>query len=339
MTMLGKNITAYNDPLVKISEKDLFSMVKDSPEELKNKIHQLRNIATIDPKKYRQLKTMLPYVTCGHFNPAIRKTENFSSISHFIIDIDHLKEKELSVENLRFDFMLDNRVVMAFVSPSGNGLKLLFRLKEKCHDYAQFSIFYKLFAQHFSQQYQLFQVVDNKTSDVTRACFLSYDPDCSFNQKAEAVDMNSYINFSSTIEVKEVEQSLLKYEKEVMQVAKELIPKAEEINEISPEILHHIRQKLNPNIRTKKEKIIYVPEQLEEIITKLSRKLNQFDIEVKAIENINYGKKFVVSLSQYWAEINVFYGKKGFSVVKTPKRGSNPELADIVNRIFCEELY
>lgn len=38
------------------------------------------------------------------------------------------------------------------------------------------------------------------------------------------------------------------------------------------------------------------------------------------------------------AEINVFYGKRGFSVVKTPKRGSNDGLADISNRVLCELL-
>ena len=56
------------------------------------------------------------------------------------------------------------------------------------------------------------------------------------------------------------------------------------------------------------------------------------------VNNINYGKKMVFVINNIWAEINIFYGKKGFSVVKTPKHGSNSELADIVQKILCELL-
>jgi len=334
MTMIGKNITAFNDSLLKISENDLFEQISNSSIDLKNRIDQLRNIAIIDVKKYRQMKTLLPYITCGTFNPAIRKTENFASISSFIIDIDHLSEKEMTVDTIKFNLGLDNNILMAFTSPSGNGLKVMFRLNEKCYDHAQFSIFYKLFLKNFSNQYGLNQVVDHKTSDVTRACFLSHDPHCYYNPDAEPVNMKSYVNFSSTLEVREIQEQLSLYEKEINQV--QTHEQAE--NELSPDVLHLIKQKLNPKIRTQKQKLIYVPEELDKIMTKLTSKLNSYDIEVKTIEDINYGKKFVLMLQSHWAEVNVFWGKKGFSVVKTPKRGSNEELADIGFKLLCEEL-
>jgi len=333
--MLGKNITAMNDPLVKIDINDLFDMISKSPEDLKSKINQLRNIATLDPKKYRQMKTILPYITSGMFNPGIRKTENFTSISSFIIDIDHLREKEIGIETLKFNFMMDNRVLMAYTSPSNNGLKVIFRLQEKCYDHAKFTIFYKLFCKNFSQQYGLNQVLDSKTCDVTRACFLSYDPDCYFNPSADSIDISNFVDFSSTIEVHEIQEKLKQYEKEQSSFQPETTVIQ---NEISPEILYQIRQKLNPNIKTKKEKLIYVPEELDKTIDKLTNKLTHFNIEVRAVENINYGKKLIVWLDTFWAEVNVFYGKKGFSIVKTPKNGSNMELADITFHLLCEEL-
>jgi hypothetical protein len=39
-----------------------------------------------------------------------------------------------------------------------------------------------------------------------------------------------------------------------------------------------------------------------------------------------------------WAEINVFYGKKGWSVVKTTKSGSHPDLAELGARAIEEIL-
>lgn len=333
--MLGKNITAFNDTLFKISEQELYDFIRNSSDELINTILRLRDIAQLDQKKYKQLKTMLPYFTCANFNPPIRKTENFTSINCFILDIDHLNEKELTPESLKFNLSWDNHVVMAFTSPSGNGLKILFRLKEKCFDPAQFRIFYKLFLKNFSEQYHLNQVIDPKTCDVTRACFLSHDPDCFYNPKAEPLDINAFINFSNTLEVREIQAQLTEFEKKSRQMQPDENPVH---RELSPEVLIHIRQKLNPNIRTKRKKFIFIPEELNRVVDRLTQKLNSYQIEVKAIEDINYGKKFVLSLQNFWAELNVFYGKKGFSVVKTPKRGSNEELADIGFKLLCEEL-
>ncbi len=333
MLQTGRNITQAGDQLQKINVQQVFQYIKNPPQEMQAKINQLRMVLSLDVNRYRQLKTTLPYFTCGIFHPPYRKTENFGYIEHFILDYDHLAESDITLDVLRIKLMADERVEMLFTSPSGNGLKVMFRLQDKCYDRAQFSMFYKVFAHAFSTGYGINKVVDNRTSDVTRACFLSADPEAYFNPGATGISISAYIDFGRPDQVNEARDLLKKLETEKGQETAETAEK-----EISPDILQQIKQKLNPNIRTAREKIIYVPGELETIIDKVKQRMSDFDITVKNIENIHYGKKFVFSVNEIWAEANVFYGKNGFSVVKTPKRGSNAELADIVFRILCELL-
>ncbi|HPT40464.1 MAG TPA: CRISPR-associated primase-polymerase type B [Candidatus Paceibacterota bacterium] len=331
MIQIGRNITSPNDPLVKGDLNNLYQIITNPDDILITAINRLRTIQTIDQQKYRQLKTMLPYFVCGFFNPAYRRTENFAHISHFVIDIDHVREKELEVAALKQKICTDQRVAMAFISPSNNGIKLLFNLTAPCYDHGQFSVFYKIFAYAFSKQYGLDQVVDKRTSDVTRACFLSIDYKAYYNPDAEMIAMETFVNFENQVETKDA----LKLINEEEFVQPDLKEKA---GPVESEVLEEIRRRLNPNIRVKPPKIIFVPETLNEIMDQVARRVEEFDIQIKSVENINYGKKMVFTVNNLWAELNIFYGKKGFTVVKTPKKGSNEELADIVQKILCELL-
>ncbi|HQH18493.1 MAG TPA: BT4734/BF3469 family protein, partial [Bacteroidales bacterium] len=123
MIQIGRNITSQNDPLIKGELNNLFDIITKPDEILITSINRLRTIQTIDQQKYRQLKTMLPYFVCGYFNPAYRRTDNFAHISHFVIDIDHIKEKELDINSLKEKVKNDKRVALVFISPSNNGIK------------------------------------------------------------------------------------------------------------------------------------------------------------------------------------------------------------------------
>ena len=56
-------------------------------------------------------------------------------------------------------------------------------------------------------------------------------------------------------------------------------------------------------------------------------------VQVTEIINIQYAKKIRARLGQREAEINLFYGKSGFSVVISPRRGTNEELNDLLAEI------
>ena len=82
------------------------------------------------------------------------------------------------------------------------------------------------------------------------------------------------------------------------------------------EILECIRQKLNPKSSPKTEtKQAFVPERLNEIIDNLKQFIEATGVQVTEIINIQYAKKIRARLGQREAEINLFYGKSGFSVL------------------------
>jgi len=331
MLQAGKNITQVNDQLTKIQPEYLFNSVRNPKPEIVSAIKQLRVVQTIDPSGYRQLKKKLPYVTCGIFNPPYRRVENFGWINHFIIDIDHLGSKELEVNSVKSKLISDSRVKMVFTSPGEDGLKVLFSLKEKCYDPGRYSLFYKVFLSSFAKQYSLEQVTDSRTSDVSRACFISHDPEAWYNPDSDAVDMNSFTDFDNPFAMGELSQKIMFEEK---------MKPYEETGEEKPgkdpgnEALAAIKARLNPNFRIKKEKNIHVPDQIEQVVEEVVQNAAGFGIGTTEVISIHYGKKFRFRLGLKEAEINVFYGKRGYSVVQSPRQGTDRELNEVCSRII-----
>ena len=104
----------------------------------------------MDINRYRDLKKKLPYVVCGMFHPLIRRKENFSAIQYFIIDMDHIVEHGKSITTITDKLRAEPQVHLFFKSPGGDGIKVMFKLKENCHDAQLFSAFYKIFGHYFS---------------------------------------------------------------------------------------------------------------------------------------------------------------------------------------------
>ncbi len=336
MLQLGYHITSTNDPLKKIENQQFFEMISNPATDLLSKINQLRTILTIDKKKYQQAKRMLPYVTCGIFSPPYRRLENFASIDCFMVDIDHLQEKEINMDTLCNKLRNDQRVEMFFISPGNNGLKVLFSLKEKCYDRAKYSMFYKLFINELSNRYGLDQVIDKVTSDATRACFLSADAGAYYNPGAGKIDMSAYIDFDSHVEVEQARQTIKEFDDESKN--NEIVAE-EKKKDLSPDILLEIKKKLNPDYRERKPKNYYVPPEIDQALDSVKNKMNEFSIEMVFSDPIHYGRKLRFKLGHRFAQINLFYGKKGFRLVKTPVSGSDSELNDVVFQILAEIFY
>ena len=193
MISFGTNIQSNADMLQKVPVKYLYDSLRHPRPDIVSSIRQLRIVRELDNKQYSLLKRKLPYLVCGMFNPPYRRTENFAYTEYFIIDIDHLSEKGLSLADTRKRIEKDTRTVLSFVSPGEDGLKVLFKFKERCYDSGLYSLFYKSFLSIFSEQYALQQVVDVRTSDVTRACFISIDPEAYYNPQADVIDLNAFI--------------------------------------------------------------------------------------------------------------------------------------------------
>lgn len=335
MIMAGKNVTAKDDPLQKIKVEYLYHKLIHPDTEIESKIRQLRIVQQLDPKHYSTLKRQLPYVVCGMFNPPFRRTENFAYTEYFMVDIDHIAAKELHPEALKDKLKTDPRIVLCFVSPGQDGLKILFKLKERCYDAGVYSVFYKLFVAEFAQKYALEQVIDARTSDVARACFVSTDSDAYYNEQAAVVDMNNYLNSENSDEL-----FRLRKQAEAKLPASPSGKTPEQPDGPDDEALKFIRSLLNPGGRNTKPKLdAYVPEELNLLMERLVPLIEQSGVKVIGIDNINFAKKIKLMLAEKQSEINVFHGKRGYSVVISPRRGTDNELNKLMATLIEQYIY
>lgn len=335
MIMFGTNIQSTDSALTKMRESDFYHRLTHPDADLTARVRQLRIAYQVAPKQYSEQKRALPFVVCGIFNPPYRNTENFGYTDKFIIDIDHLGSKGLTISQLKARLRTDDRVMMAFTSPSEDGLKVMFQLQERCYDAGLYSLFYKEFLQKFSAQYQLDQVADKRTSDVTRACFLSVDPEAYFNESCEPVDLGMYVQTADPLAMFDQLSRQKKDEREIPTEKETLSTREPE-----KEIMERIKQCLNPNAKsTRKKADAFVPDQLNSIINYLVAYVENTGLVVSEVIDIQYGKKIRISMGVKQAEINLFYGKKGFSVVKSPRSGTSAELNDLVAQLIQTFIY
>lgn len=339
MISIGNNVANINDDLKKITVRYLSDAIRNPRPDIIAKIRQLRIVKQLNPSQYANLKKTLPYFVCAMFNPPYRKTENFAYTEYFIIDIDKVSDKGLVITDLKQRLSRDSRVMMCFTSPSGDGLKVMMKLSERCYDAAVYKIFYRLFIEKFSQQYALQQVVDAKTCDVTRTCFISIDNALYYNPNSEPVDLKQYIDADGDTQL----AFDLKHETEKRAKEQETLQSKEEQTDPDKATMDLIRQTLNPNAKINKQKPpVYVPAQLEDIMDALSRYITERGITISDVRNISYGKKLHFKIGLKQAEINLFFGKRGFTVVQSPRTGTDADMnqlmAEVVEAFIAENV-
>ena len=324
MLLFGTNIQSAADELKKVQEEYLYNSLRNPKPSIAATIQQLRIVYSMDAKGYAQLKRKLPYFVCGQFNPPFRRKENFAYTESFILDFDHLASKQLSLKAIRNDIIQDEQVMMCFTSPSEDGLKVMFRLKERCYDAGLYSIFYKAFAATFAMRHNLTQVADSRTSDVARACFVSIDPDAYFNPNPTPVNIKAYIDETNPDSLFKMKHEQDKHDKVTKKSEEEKTPLPKDPDK---DVLARIRMQLNPKAQAQVEqRPAYVPERLNDIIGDLKLFIEETGLQVTEIINIQYAKKIRARLGQKESEINLFYEKRGFSVVISPRLGTNEEL-------------
>ena len=336
MISVGTSVRNNTEPLMKVTPDYIFNALRNPKPNFESRIRQLRVVRQLNEAQYASLKQQLPYFVCATFNPPFRKSDNFAYTQYFVIDIDHIGAKGLIIGDLKAKIISDSRTLLCFVSPGEDGLKVMMRLKDKCYDAGVYSVFYKRFVSDFSTQYNLQQVVDAKTSDVARACFMSVDRNAYYNPSAEPVDMSRVINLMDSSELLRQKKAA---EKDVKELTSQDAPRLREPDEDS---MDKVRQLLK--MRQKKQapvaQDVYVPEILNQLEEKLRNYVNDVGFTISEIINIQYGKKIRAELGLKKAEVNLFYGKKGFSVVVSPRTGTdesfNSLLAETVQTFINE---
>lgn len=331
----GKSITNVEEELQLVGLDRLYQGIRHPKSQFLNQVKRLRMVRAMDPKQYSRLKKGLPYFVCGRFHPAFRRKAHFSSIECFVIDLDHFEGSGLNREEVAEAMRSDDRALMVFTSPGGDGLKVMFRLQERCFDPGMYSYFYKAFLHKLIQQYDLGKVADLATHDVSRACFLSVDNEAYFNPGALPVALSRYFDPLAPEATREIHQTQKELE------AQQPAPKAGKPKEdpLSKEVLDKIKSRLNPDFKPRKpQKEAYVPPELESQMPELAQKLESVGITLREAVSIRYGKQLKLEALPLLAEVNVFFGKRGFTVSKTTKTGTSAALADLAYQVIVEHL-
>lgn len=131
-------------------------------------------------------KKLQAFTPSGTFNNG-RKAEIIGTYSGFIVlDIDKLSDDQLynaknAVQNCQHTYSV-------FISPSGNGLKVIVPVNSMVtqhkHAYQQVSDYYESLTN---------LQIDQSGKDVSRLCFMSYDPECYINTNAVPFQFNADI--------------------------------------------------------------------------------------------------------------------------------------------------
>ena len=180
-----KNITSttagYERPVETILER-----IKQGKS--KAQIEKVRSAP--DKDKQNKLKESLPSI-CFSGTFSHRKAEGLVKHSGIIcLDFDNLNDAE-TMQTWRDTLQADEYTYAMFTSPSGNGLKVLTLIPEttaKGHKEYFSAISLKWDTPYF----------DLKTSDVSRVCYESYDPDL-------------YFNPNSTVWIDKIEEDVVEY--------------------------------------------------------------------------------------------------------------------------------
>ena len=319
---IGKNILQSDSDIMEpVNMVELFDLIRQPDQSLIEITSRLMAVKKLDKAVYKHQKTRLPYFIGATFADNLRNSKNFIEINWAIVDIDNCFntiERELELKSM---LKKDNRLALMFTSPSNEGLKLVFKLDKSITDSSLYTNFYKAFTAELARNYKLEKYIDFKTSDVTRVCFLNADADAYLNENAQSISWANYISKFDLINNR-VEPEV----KESVQ-----LPDSQAIDD---DVYTDILKILNPKTPKKREKMIFVPEALNSIEQPVTRYAAKLGIPVSTIKDINYGKKFTFVKGNHFAEINVFYGKNGFTIVISPKRGHHQQLSEAAKKVI-----
>jgi len=174
----------YKSPIMnKIPQKsielsDMKAMIQK--DKYKQIVEKVRNAKTKEERN--KIKKYIDYVTPGGEFELRSKNKIIKQSGYAPIDIDGID----NITELKEKLKKDKYVNLIFTSPSGNGLKLIIKIPIDINKYENYVI---SFYHYISKKYNIsYKELDTATKDISRACFLSYDTEASYNKNAKIFD-------------------------------------------------------------------------------------------------------------------------------------------------------
>lgn len=152
----------------------------------KKEIEVIRQLIRDGKKEAAQQKKkqLLAFTVSGKFEGG-RRLKNLGAYRPFIIlDIDQLPD-EGTVKNLQKKANVIPYTFSSFISPSGLGLKIIVQIRSSQDLHATA---YEQVANYY--QDQLVVAIDRSGKDITRLCYVSYDPQAYLSTNAEVFPVN-----------------------------------------------------------------------------------------------------------------------------------------------------
>jgi hypothetical protein len=163
-----KDIKSVNDPHY-VTPEMIVSRIKNG--KIAGQVNKLRECK--DEKERKELKKNLPSIC---FSGKFSRREDKALIKHsglIAVDFDHLDGR---LQSLKEQLIKDPFTFMMFLSPSGDGLKLVVKIPDSIETHA-------LSAAALTDYYKDEKLDEFK--DVSRVCFESYDPEIYFNPESD----------------------------------------------------------------------------------------------------------------------------------------------------------
>ena len=137
-----------------------------------------KSLAESKMEAYERAKKSLPAFTPSASFKGGRKLEYLTAYTQIVVlDIDKLTKEQLT--NALALAQETPYTYSAFISPSGNGLKIFVKVNSSQENHKEAFITLQKFYEDFLEL-----PIDKSGKDVTRLCFVSYDTDLYFNENA-----------------------------------------------------------------------------------------------------------------------------------------------------------
>ena len=184
-----KNFTQW------VEDKSLIIITKEIKEgKYKDEILPIRQLV-LDGNKHDadKLKNkLLAFTPSGTFSNG-RKADTLNLYSGYVVlDLDKLSDIQLS-EAKKTTALIPNTFA-AFISPSGNGLKILVPVNSNSENH---KAAFKQVAQFYEEALQI--KIDQSGKDVCRLCYMSYDEDCYRNINATPFKVTEKIEIQTVL--------------------------------------------------------------------------------------------------------------------------------------------
>ncbi|MEA3426546.1 MAG: BT4734/BF3469 family protein, partial [Bacteroidota bacterium] len=203
------DITFFNsatDPQAyRFNSKDCIGLIKGDG--LMNITNQYR---LMEPGKQRdKFKKNFKAVcwSAAAFKDNKRSADNVVKHSGLIcLDIDKLEFHD--IEDLWNKITSDPYTYFAFISPSGNGIKVVIKIEP---DVTKHLSFFQSLQEYYTERFRI--TIDQSGKDVSRLCFVCYDPTAFFNNSAAEYKIkkteSTPVKYEVTLSIKE-QQNLRK---------------------------------------------------------------------------------------------------------------------------------